>query len=59
MVILQGDFDKNLSGKRIVVEPSPIEPVVKKVIGSLICVVIFMKFIAIYPIKTMKGIYKN
>lgn len=29
--------------------------VVKKVIGSLICAFVFMKFATVYPIKSLKG----
>ncbi|XP_058125230.1 lysophospholipid acyltransferase 6 [Anopheles ziemanni] len=40
--------------KEIVHEPSPVKAVVKKVIASLVCALIFIKFATIYPIKTMK-----
>ncbi|XP_052862133.1 lysophospholipid acyltransferase 6 [Anopheles cruzii] len=40
--------------KKIVHEPSPVKAVVKKVIASLVCALIFIKFATIYPIKTMK-----
>lgn len=40
--------------KEIVHEPSPVKAVVKKVIASLVCALIFVKFATIYPIKTMK-----
>uniref|UniRef100_A0A182WIN8 Lysophospholipid acyltransferase 1 n=1 Tax=Anopheles minimus TaxID=112268 RepID=A0A182WIN8_9DIPT len=40
--------------KKIVHEPSPVKTVVKKVIASLVCALIFVKFATIYPIKTMK-----
>lgn len=36
-------------------EPSPMKAVVKKVIGSLICAFVFMKFATVYPIKSLKG----
>lgn len=49
-------MDKNLSGNEIIVEPSPIKSVVKKVAGSLICAFIFIKFTPVYPIKATKGI---
>ncbi|XP_023302562.2 lysophospholipid acyltransferase 6 isoform X1 [Lucilia cuprina] len=39
---------------QLVLEPSPVKTVVKKVIGSFICAFIFMKFIKMYPIKNMK-----
>uniref|UniRef100_A0A1I8NUD6 Lysophospholipid acyltransferase 1 n=1 Tax=Stomoxys calcitrans TaxID=35570 RepID=A0A1I8NUD6_STOCA len=38
----------------VVLEPSPVKTVVKKVIGSFICAFIFMKFVKMYPIKSMK-----
>uniref|UniRef100_A0A182S988 Lysophospholipid acyltransferase 1 n=1 Tax=Anopheles maculatus TaxID=74869 RepID=A0A182S988_9DIPT len=44
--------------KKIVHEPSPVKAVVKKVIASLVCALIFVKFATIYPIKTMKGAKK-
>ncbi|XP_053667064.1 lysophospholipid acyltransferase 6 [Anopheles marshallii] len=40
--------------KKIVHEPSPVKAVVKKVVASLVCALIFVKFATIYPIKTMK-----
>lgn len=40
--------------KKIVHEPSPVKAVVKKVIASLVCALIFVKFATIYPIKAMK-----
>ncbi|XP_058466421.1 lysophospholipid acyltransferase 6 isoform X2 [Malaya genurostris] len=40
--------------KKIVHEPSPVKVVVKKVIASLVCALIFVKFATIYPIKVMK-----
>ncbi|XP_052898653.1 lysophospholipid acyltransferase 6 [Anopheles moucheti] len=40
--------------KKIVHEPSPVKVVVKKVVASLVCALIFVKFATIYPIKTMK-----
>lgn len=52
---LQGNLDQNLNSKKIIMEPSPIKAVVKKVIGSLICAFVFMKFATIYPIKSLKG----
>uniref|UniRef100_A0A182MSL8 Lysophospholipid acyltransferase 1 n=1 Tax=Anopheles culicifacies TaxID=139723 RepID=A0A182MSL8_9DIPT len=39
---------------KIVHEPSPVKVVIKKVIASLVCALIFVKFATIYPIKTMK-----
>ncbi|XP_049539410.1 lysophospholipid acyltransferase 6 isoform X1 [Anopheles darlingi] len=47
--------------KKIVHEPSPVKAVVKKVIASLVCALIFIKFATIYPIKAMKddGFMKN
>lgn len=51
----QGNLDQNLNSKKIIMEPSPMKAVVKKVIGSLICAFVFMKFAMIYPIKSLKG----
>lgn len=50
--ILQGSVDNGIS--QLVLEPSPVKTVVKKVIGSFICAFIFMKFAKMYPIKDMK-----
>ncbi|XP_034107167.1 lysophospholipid acyltransferase 6 isoform X1 [Drosophila nasuta] len=38
----------------LVVEPSPTKTVIRKVLGSLVCAFIFMKFVKIYPVKNMK-----
>ncbi|XP_036331019.1 lysophospholipid acyltransferase 1 isoform X2 [Rhagoletis pomonella] len=38
----------------LVLEPSPTKAVIKKVIGSMVCAFIFMKFVKMYPIKNMK-----
>lgn len=51
----QSDLDQNLNCKKIIMEPSPMKAVVKKVIGSLICAFVFMQFATIYPIKSLKG----
>ncbi|KAH8269611.1 hypothetical protein KR018_010510 [Drosophila ironensis] len=47
-----GNMDKSKS--EVVLEPSPTKAVQRKVIGSLICAFIFMKFVKIYPVKDMK-----
>ncbi|CAD7077188.1 unnamed protein product [Hermetia illucens] len=47
-----GNLDN--SSKQIVLEPSPMKSVVRKVIGSFVCAFIFMKFITVYPIKGLK-----
>lgn len=36
-------------------EPSPMKAVVKKVIGSVFCAFVYMKFVTIYPIEALKG----
>jgi len=36
------------------VEPSPIKPVIKKIVASFVCAYIFMTFKMIYPIKRLK-----
>ncbi|BFG05930.1 lysophospholipid acyltransferase 1 [Drosophila madeirensis] len=38
----------------LVLEPSPTKTVIRKVIGSLVCAFIFMKFVKLYPVKNMK-----
>ncbi|KAL7735979.1 hypothetical protein ACLKA6_002407 [Drosophila palustris] len=38
----------------LVLEPSPTKTVIRKVLGSLVCAFIFMKFVKIYPVKNMK-----
>lgn len=45
------------NGKNIVLEPSPVKSVVKKVVSSLICAFIFLKFSTIYPVKLLKGFF--
>lgn len=47
-----GSVDNGKS--QLVLEPSPVKTVVKKVIGSFICAFIFMKFTKMYPLKNMK-----
>lgn len=49
-----GGVDKNFNSKEIIVEPSPIKTVVQKVFASCFCAYIFMTFITVYPIKTIK-----
>ncbi|XP_055916013.1 lysophospholipid acyltransferase 6 [Eupeodes corollae] len=48
-----GNLD-NGNTKEIIIEPSPTKAVIKKVIGSMVCAFIFMKFVKVYPIKTLK-----
>lgn len=48
----QGNLDNGKS--ELVLEPSPVKAVIKKVIGSMVCAFIFMKFVKIYPVKDMK-----
>ncbi|KAH8290389.1 hypothetical protein KR054_002510 [Drosophila jambulina] len=40
--------------KEVVLEPSPTKAVIRKVVGSLVCAFIFMKFVKLYPVKDMK-----
>lgn len=47
-------YDNSSKLNEIVLEPSPAIVVVKKVIGSLTCAVIFVAFIPSYPIKRIK-----
>ncbi|XP_053966433.1 lysophospholipid acyltransferase 6 [Anastrepha ludens] len=47
-----GNLDNGKS--ELVLEPSPTKAVIKKVIGSMVCAFIFMKFVKMYPIKNMK-----
>lgn len=54
----QSDLDQNLNSKKIIMEPSPMKAVVKKVIGSLLCAFVFMKFSTVYPIKSLKGKFR-
>lgn len=51
----QNNIQDGSKNKEIILEPSPMKAVVKKVIGSLICAYIFMKLITIYPIKRISG----
>lgn len=48
----QGNLDS--SKREVVLEPSPTKAVIRKVVGSLVCAFIFMKFVKIYPVKDMK-----
>lgn len=50
---LQGELDQNGLAKKIVLEPSPLKAVVKKIIGSVICAYIFMNWVKVYPIRTL------
>lgn len=43
--------------KEILVEPCPMNAVIKKVIASFVCAFVFMKFVQFYPIKGVKGEY--
>ncbi|XP_011209779.1 lysophospholipid acyltransferase 6 [Bactrocera dorsalis] len=47
-----GNLDNGKS--ELVLEPSPVKAVIKKVIGSMVCAFIFMKFVKMYPVKNMK-----
>ncbi|CAD7013809.1 unnamed protein product [Ceratitis capitata] len=47
-----GNLDNGKS--ELVLEPSPMKAVIKKVIGSMVCAFIFMKFVKMYPVKNMK-----
>ncbi|XP_015512213.1 lysophospholipid acyltransferase 6 isoform X1 [Neodiprion lecontei] len=51
---LAGYTDKNLNSNEIVLEPSPRLVVVKKVLASCICAVIFVSFIPSFPIQKIK-----
>lgn len=42
------------SGRVVVVEPSPTRTVIEKMVGSLVCAFVFMKFSTVYPIKNLK-----
>lgn len=50
-------MDQNGQAKEIVVEPSPMKAVIKKIIGSIICAYIFKNWVTVYPIKTLAGMY--
>lgn len=55
MVFLQHfQGNDNYQKGSIIVEPSPTKAVVKKMVGSLVCAFIFMKFSTVYPIKSIK-----
>lgn len=51
--VSNGNLD-NGNSKEIIIEPSPTKAVIKKIIGSMVCAFIFMKFVKVYPIKTLK-----
>lgn len=52
LLVAQGNLDNGKS--ELVLEPSPVKAVIKKVIGSMVCAFIFMKFVKMYPVKNMK-----
>ncbi|KAH8253943.1 hypothetical protein KR032_007830 [Drosophila birchii] len=49
-----GNGNLDNSQKEVVLEPSPTKTVIRKVVGSLVCAFIFMKFVKLYPVKDMK-----
>ncbi|KAH8309207.1 hypothetical protein KR059_006852 [Drosophila kikkawai] len=49
-----GNGNLDNSKKEVVLEPSPTKAVIRKVVGSLVCAFIFMKFVKLYPVKDMK-----
>ncbi|KYM79294.1 Membrane-bound O-acyltransferase domain-containing protein 2 [Atta colombica] len=51
---LAGFYDKSSQEKEIILEPSPTLVVVKKVAASLVCAIIFITFIPIFPIQYVK-----
>ncbi|XP_055374054.1 lysophospholipid acyltransferase 6 isoform X2 [Condylostylus longicornis] len=53
-LLKQNNANKNSdtsNQREIVLEPSPVKAVIKKLLGSAICAFIFMKFVKEYPIK--------
>ncbi|XP_011151698.1 lysophospholipid acyltransferase 2 [Harpegnathos saltator] len=51
---LVGFYDKKSQGSEIILEPSPTLIVIKKIMASLICAVVFITFIPIIPIQRVK-----
>lgn len=51
--VANGNLDNGSKNLQLV-EPSPTKAVVEKVIGSIVCAFIFMKFDKLYPVKNMK-----
>ncbi|XP_017049365.1 lysophospholipid acyltransferase 1 [Drosophila ficusphila] len=49
-----GNGNLDTSKREVVLEPSPTKAVIRKVVGSLVCAFIFMKFVKMYPVKDMK-----
>lgn len=49
-----GNLDNNSNSRNVVIEPSPCIVVVKKVLSSLFCAVIFIKLIPMFHIQTIK-----
>ncbi|XP_029169467.1 membrane-bound O-acyltransferase domain-containing protein 2 isoform X1 [Nylanderia fulva] len=47
-------YDKNSQEKEIVLEPSPTLVVIKKVVASLACAIVFITFIPTFPIQRVK-----
>ncbi|XP_016973667.1 lysophospholipid acyltransferase 1 [Drosophila rhopaloa] len=49
-----GNGNLDSSKREVVLEPSPTKAVIRKVVGSVVCAFIFMKFVKMYPVKDMK-----
>ncbi|PSN35390.1 Membrane-bound O-acyltransferase domain-containing protein 2 [Blattella germanica] len=47
-------IDNNLNSNKVVLEPSPYLVVFKKVVGSVLCAVIFLYLIPIFPLERIK-----
>lgn len=51
---LQGNLDNNCNSRNVVIEPSPCIVVVKKVLSSLFCALLFIKLIPMFSIQSIK-----
>lgn len=51
---VNGNLDNNFNSRNVFIEPSPSMIVIKKVLSSLFCALIFIKLIPMFPIKSIK-----
>lgn len=49
-----GNLDNNSNSRNVVIEPSPAIVVIKKVLSSLFCALLFITLIPMFPIKAVK-----
>jgi len=52
-----GTSDKSAQTKEVVLEPSPTIAVAKKVVASMVYALLLLKFLPLFPIQVVKGLY--